>query len=380
MKGELEVLTASHVLDRLQKFDIDQRTLDAWEGALGLNIPVKNGEKQYSPHHINLFKNVKKNLALGRSLDEIRSLITLPPEESLRPVQQYSAEQSQTSQSSLGKMNAQQPSLPRSGKKQLSDVLRSKPFTPPSNSAIEQKAARQIENFTATLDRVLAEKDGLQKKIIETEKLNSHLYNANNMYHRKVKELNKNIEQLQGQLKEDQNFKLLDEKARLHGQLLQSEKMIQERNQGLEVLQQALAKEKANSEEIELVLSSKIRDLDTQLATSVQGFDPQTFCGNWEENSSLSSVVYDNFGINVEPSRNRVFQVSEPPTNCYGNAAVIATQYEYENNAMWKRYETLMLTAMTSKSLEGQLIVEYIIDDVPVCKAIYTINCQRQIG
>ena len=54
--------------------------LNAWEKALNFEIPVDEyGRKQYSPHHINLFKNVKKHIALGRTLNEIRQIINLPP-------------------------------------------------------------------------------------------------------------------------------------------------------------------------------------------------------------------------------------------------------------------------------------------------------------
>jgi len=359
-----DLLTASHVLDRLKKFDIDQQTLDEWERALGLAIPMgPSGEKQYSPHHINLFKNVKKNMALGRTLAEIKPLITLPPEDNARPLP--------------NPVNPVQAELPRTG------YIASKPFNPmtndiqvPPGGAVTNNG---VDRFANVLDRVLAEKDALQKKVVETEKLNSHLYNANNMYHRKVKELNATILNLQTQLKEDQNFKLLDEKARLHGQLIQSEKMIQERNQEIEILQEALAKEKANREETELILSSKIRDLEVQFKGAIQQFDPKQFCGNWQEEARLITVVYDNFGINVEPNRRRVFQVSEPPAHTYGNNTVISTQYEYENNPMWKRFETLVLTCISPKALQGQLIVEYAIDGVPVCKAVYQVQCTQAV-
>lgn len=367
------LLTTNHVLDRLKKFDIDQQTLDAWEQALGLSIPVTNGEKQYSPHHINLFKNVKKNLALGRNLEDIKSLISLPPEDEAKPVSQNSVVSEQPTESAI----------PRPG-----NIIASKPYSKETPVSLSNPASKppvsaqtyDSERFTKVLDRVLAEKDTLQKKVLETEKLNSHLYNANNMYHRKVKELNKTIENLQQQLKEDQNLKLLDEKSRLHGQLIQSEKMIQSQHSDIETLQTSLSKEKAHSEEVELILGSKVKDLESQLLSAVQGFDPLNFCGNWQESSTLIHVVYDNFGINVEPVRNRVFQISEPPAYCYGNTAVISTQYEYENNPVWKRYETLMLTHIEQNVMRGQLTVEYIIDGVPVCKVAYQVACNKAVG
>ena len=73
-------------IDALRRFDIEEHDLRNWERELGLDIPVNiDGEKEYSPHHVNLFKNVKKHLTLGKTLDDIRKLVALPPlEESSR--------------------------------------------------------------------------------------------------------------------------------------------------------------------------------------------------------------------------------------------------------------------------------------------------------
>mgnify|MGYP006196549911 CR=1 FL=1 len=81
--------TVDTVLESLQRYEIDEADIAQWEKALGLNIPKNEyGRKQYSPHHVNLFKNIKKHLTLGRTLDEIRSLIKLPPIEDSHPRQQ----------------------------------------------------------------------------------------------------------------------------------------------------------------------------------------------------------------------------------------------------------------------------------------------------
>jgi DNA-binding transcriptional MerR regulator len=86
LKGVLSVYTVESTIAALEKYDIDPQTLAEWERELNLTIPMdETGHKRYSPHHINLFKNIRKHLALGRSLSQIRDMVTLPPSDQAKP-------------------------------------------------------------------------------------------------------------------------------------------------------------------------------------------------------------------------------------------------------------------------------------------------------
>ncbi len=396
------MFTVDTVLEALKKFDVDDATLLSWEEALGISIPVDEyGRKQYSPHHVNLFKNVKKHLALGRTLDQIRDLVALPPSEEATPLAVPAVKPN---------AYAQAPKRPSIGRE-----------TPPE--------------VVHLLDKLVSEKDGLQNKLIETEKLNSHLYNANNVFHRKVKELTTVVGSLKEQIQENRNFKLLDEKDKLHKELIETQKNNQIQEHELQALRKELAKtideksaqinqltierdqavqslsesleNQANAlnadrerqlqalrDEREQQIQALIAERERQVQTLVDernaiknhleeltyAFKTDRFCGDWKEESELVEVLYDNFGINIEPRRNRLFRISEPPIRAYGNTAVITTEFEYANNSLWRRQESLVAVYLPDESIQGELTTEYIIDGVPVAKAIYRVRCHRAVS
>ena len=323
--------TAETVLDTLKPFDIEEKSLRTWEKQLGLEIPVDEyGRKQYSPHHVNLFKNVKKHLTLGRTIEEIKSIIDLPPLDSGQKV-------------SVGKSAyASVPNRPR--------------LTP------SQGAATVVE----LVHRLTAEKDTIYKKLIETEKLNSHLYSANTMFHGRVKELSARIEQLRFEMKENHNFKLMDDKAKLHKQLIEAEKARQNIENELSIQNKQTK-----------ILNDEMEVLKERIAGLTDRFDPHNFCGDWVENGQLLEVSYDNFGINIEPERTRLFRIAEAPERVFGNTAVVTTSYQYETNKLWTRHETLTATYLDCYTLKGEVVAEYILDGVPVAKAVYTVTCHK---
>ena len=325
--------TVETVLDTLKRFDINEKDLQAWEKQLGLQIPVDEyGRKEYSPHHVNLFKNVKKHLTLGRTIDEVKTVIDLPP---LTQSQQISK---------------------ISGKSAYASAPNRPKLTP------SEGAATVVE----LVHRLTEEKDNVYKKLIETEKLNSHLYSANNMFHSRVKELSARIEQLRSDIKENQNFKLMDDKARLHKQLIDGEKAIQARDLELR-----------NREKEMLSAQEEISVLKERISGMTDRFDPACFCGDWVENGQLLEVCYDNFGINIEPERTRLFRITETPERIFGNTAVVTTSYQYETNKLWTRNETLTVSYLDPFTLKGELSAEYILDGVPVAKALYRVTCHK---
>lgn len=346
--------TVETALDSLQKYDIEERDLAGWEATLGLQIPVDEyGRKSYSPHHINLFKNVKKHLALGRTLDEIKNIISLPPISSSRP-EAAPAVPNQTYAST-----PQKPTVSSPANVAINSVQQA---AKNGNGLSKGNADKVVE----LVNRLAAEKDHLYKKLIETEKLNSHLYSANNMYHSKLKELNENVNSLKGQLRQDETFKLMDDKSRLHKQLLAAEKVIHDREKEIISLQQGIS-----------TLREQINFLEERIQSLTKGFAAELFCGDWMETGHLLEVVYDNFGINIESERMRLFRISQKPERIFGNTAVITTTYQYENNNLWKRNETLTVCWIDDNTLEGEVSAEYILDGVPVAKTIYRVTCAR---
>lgn len=357
--------TVDNALESLKKYDIREADILSWERELNLDIPVDEyGRKQYSPHHVNLFKNVKKHIALGRTLDEIRQIINLPPLAQSKPKAVPSA-QAQRAQASQAQPIAEPV---RQAEAVNAKVITKSPYAsvPKRPTLKTANNATSAANVVSLVQRLTKEKDQLYKKLLETEKLNSHLYSANSLFHKKVREMTSQINQLRENLKENENFKLLDDKAKLHGQLISVEKQIQYKQDEIQNLSR-------DNEQ----LQAEIRKLETRINALTAGFDATRFQGDWMETGSLVEVAYDNFGINIEPERVRLFRISEAPARIYGNTAIITTSYQYETNNLWKRNETLTVSWIDENTLEGELIAEYILDGVPVAKAIYRVTCRR---
>jgi hypothetical protein len=240
----------------------------------------------------------------------------------------------------------------------------------------------RTSNLMPILDRLMTEKDQIQRKLMDSEKLNSHLYNANAMFHRKVKEmtsetdgLRARIAALEEELKESQSYKFLDEKAKLQKQLLENER-------------QLLAKEQIIRERQDAIYQADrdIQQLKTELARQqTVGFDPALFIGIWQEATALYLVEYDNFGLNLERDRSGQLAIDTPPERLYGASFVMSHLYHYEQNTQWRRRETHMLTYQPATSQDGgrpemlcgELICEFLLDGVPVAKGIYTVRCTR---
>lgn len=426
--GEKDLLTAQATLDALARYDINDENLANWEKSLGLDIPSDaNGHKLYSQHHINLFKNVKKHLALGRTLDQIRAIINLPPAEDAiiapeRPHREQAAMISDRAPSASAKSQRPEPAneiqkstyatkpSAKSANKDIDAVFREtieaerrakqeREARAIANAELQKKApapkaipssssasniqvvkerppkshypanTRSTSGASEVVDlvkRLTAEKDHLYQKLLETEKLNSHLYSANNLYHRRVKDLEQNLDTLRSQMPFDQNVKLMDDKAKLHKQVIDTDKKLNEREIELR-----------NSQSAILELNMNIHRLTQRIEEVKKTFDASSFCGDWMENGKLLEIAYDNFGINVEPERVRLFRVSKPPERIFGNTAVITTNYQYETNPQWRRVETLIAAFVPDFGLEGEVTVEYVLDDVPVAKAIYRVHCKR---
>ena len=212
----------------------------------------------------------------------------------------------------------------------------------------------------------MVEKEATQRKLIEAEKLNSHLYNVNNLFNRKVKELTQMVQQLKTVANEQQNMKLMEEKATLQRQLLDVERNKLEQQRAFNQEQQKVQQ-----------LSQQLAAIQQQWQELTTGFNPKRFVGHWQETLLLKQKVFDTFGLNVEPQRNqhRVFETA--PTRVAGNAGFFSFEYRYPDNAVWKRLEALSLVCVSENELVGEVSVDYVLDGVIVCRAIYQATLQR---
>lgn len=361
--------TVDTALEALKKYDIYEPDLLGWEKELSLEIPVDAyGRKQYSPHHVNLFKNIKKHIALGRTIGEIKQIINLPPIETSKPQAKADAPKPVAIQhQQVVPQPTTTQTAPVATQQAQAKVIQKSPYASvPKRPAVRGGASDGAANVINLVQRLNREKDQLYKKLLETEKLNSHLYSANSLFHKKVREMALQIKQLRENFNENEKFKLLDDKARLHKQLIDAEKLSQYKQE--EILNQKLQNEG---------LRQQIKQLDNRVAALSAPFDASKFCGDWMETGHLVEVIYDNFGINIESERVRLFRISEKPTRLYGNMAIINTSYQYETNNLWKREESLMVSYLDEQNLEGELVAEYILDGVPVAKASYRVVCRR---
>jgi len=218
----------------------------------------------------------------------------------------------------------------------------------------------------SVINRLIDEKEAQQKRLIQIEKLNSHLYNANALFQQRLKTITTELETLRGSVSDSEVTKLLNDKSRLHKQLLDIERISQHRM--LDLAQR--------EKEIE-ALQTRTQQLESQLQNPVQSFDPVRFVGDWHEQGQLLAIRFDNFGMNIEARRSRTFKIPMIPEQLYGNTAVIHTEYRYEANPMWQRRETMTLCLVQEGQLEGELLSEYVLDGVPVAQAVYKLSCQK---
>ncbi|MEB3245791.1 MAG: MerR family transcriptional regulator [Vampirovibrionales bacterium] len=493
------------VLDALKRFDVDKQTLNQWESQLGLRVPSDSqGDKLYSIHHINLFKNVRKHLALGRSMNEIQAILEPPTIDTpdagmatsadmtlnlvpsnasantdepyqgryadsnaytsvVQPLGEVSAARNviefdlnelpanaasttynnsaSTDASTFGLHSVPAEAVQTTGSindlAQLmntqarnteqtqdankiagSSVLGHKRFASrvapasadpaiqtlrpgqpiaeagappiinalvPSNTAetsepnaetpemIVQRtpvplAKRQNQDagLLEVLNRLIDEKEAQQNKLVQLEKLNSHLYNANSLFQQRLKAISAELDALRNSVSDMEVTKLLNDKSRLHKQLLEVERISQGR------MLELAHKDK----ELE-GMQARIQQLEVQICNPVQSFESSRFIGDWHEVAQLMTIKFDNFGMNIEPRRSRTFTIPSIPDRLFGNMAIINADYCYEANPMWQRRETATLCHINDAQMMGELMLEYVLDGVPVAQAIYRVQCQK---
>lgn len=168
--------------------------------------------------------------------------------------------------------------------------------------------------------------------------------------------------------------RVMDEKD----QLLRDKDYLLEQLHLLEMQKQEI--KKASLEYIDQIseYTSQVEALEQQLQTNVAEIPAENFVGSWSGRAKLIKTIFDNIGIDIPKERNKSFKVTEPPKRHYGNMAVLMSSFKCEDDPLWERVETYRVAYLNDEELKGELDVEYFVDDVPVAKAIYTINCLRK--
>lgn len=411
------------VLEHLRTYHIDARDIALWEEQFKFTVPVNSaGEPEYSMRHINMFKNIKKNLMLGHSVQTIQSMISGPQsldDSDSVPVMQSVLAQTSVKEPAQGDIwddwepesgipFSQDEPMISSGFDENPTSVTAEPVPAADDAPLFQKALVSlskdagyasapsktvpqkdgVNSITAMapnhsmqvmMDRLMEEKRDLHQRLIETEKLNSHLYNANNMFHRKVKALNDAIEKLREENGEHRYFKALDEKARLHKQLIAADKTIQD-------LKKAVAGLKHDKLSLQRTYQADMEGFSRQLqylqseSMDAKTLMPTLFCGQWNETIILNEKFYDHYGVDIPNMRERTFRISEPPKVISGVVGTLSITYAYEQNTRWKRHETHYITPVGAERLKGFVVVEYWLENTPVAKASYRVACVRHRG
>jgi hypothetical protein len=158
----------------------------------------------------------------------------------------------------------------------------------------------------------------------------------------------------------------MNDKAKLHRQLLEAERQRLDQQRELDGCYKQI-----NHMQKELLTAQQA------LSQANQPVEPNQLLGQWHEASELQTVVYDSFGVNVEASRTKMVALEPASTHAYGQSVVVRQTYTYQQNALWQRHETMLLSVINAQLLQGELTVDYWLDGAPVCQARYSVTLTR---
>lgn len=224
-----------------------------------------------------------------------------------------------------------------------------------------QRGGGHNANLLLLIDRLMRDKEALQTQLTDIEKLNTHLYQANQLFQDRIKALTEDVESMQQQQFQTSKhdvLQLLNDKSALQKRVIDHE----QRYKSLEGNYRSLLDQ----------LEATKRQLDYQC-------DPKLFVGQWLEQATLQHVAFDHFGVSIEQTRQRLFKVTNAPERVFGPVAIFEHRFDYPSNPLWKRFETLTLTFKNDSTLLGELVTEYYLDETPVARAIYKVTCERKI-
>lgn len=374
------------------------QVLESWETFFDIAVPTDTlGNKHYQPEHIRFFKAVDQLLSRGKSLDEIGALLLGPesPQPNPTPVSQPLVadtpeaatpplQQSMTTvfpviptvaETTTAAPTAEVPRPPEVvslGQRFVQEAAPSTDLPPVSYEATELPSIRPTSAEQETLQQLFQqlsqERDNLRERLLESEKLNTHLYNTNEMFRRKVRDLTESILRLKEKSKEGEVMKLLEDKAKLQRELIDVRRH-------REVAERSLADVARQLQQTRHEYQDICNRLDTLRSSRIP---QESFYGVWQEEAALQEVVYDQIGLNMETSRTRQVAIEH---NAYmqqfGASLMFTTHYQYETNQLWQRRETVVLSWINDTQLEGPIFVEYLLEGKPVARAVYTATYSR---
>jgi len=376
---------------------LSPQVLESWETFFNIAVPTDaQGNKQYQPDHIRFFKAVDQLLSRGKSLDEIGALLLAqeapqptsphvveppapPAPEATAPLQQTMTAVfpvmptvGEPTSVAVTTEPPRSPEVVSLGQRFVQEAAPSTDLPPVSYEAGELPSIRpnsaEQETLQQLFQQLSQERDNLRERLLESEKLNTHLYNTNEMFRRKVRDLTESILRLKEKSKEGEVMKLLEDKAKLQRELIDVRRH-------REVAERSLADVARQLQQTRHEYQDVCNRLDTLRSTRIP---QESFYGVWQEEAALQEVVYDQIGLNMETTRTRQVAIEH---NAYmqqfGASLMFTTHYQYETNQLWQRRETVVLSWINDTQLEGPIFVEYLLEGKPVARAIYTATYNR---
>lgn len=101
------------------------------------------------------------------------------------------------------------------------------------------------------------------------------------------------------------------------------------------------------------------------------------YIGSWTARSTLVKSSFNSIDINIPKEKTKTFKIAEVPKRKYGSLVVLVSTKNYPNDPLWKKVETYKVALLNEEELAGELDVEYYIDEIPVAKALYTVQCHK---
>lgn len=330
------MFTCEKVVEVLENIGVTEQQILKWERYYGLDVPHdKNGVKYYDEKHIKSFKQIKKYIALGYSEEEIKDKLSLWP-----------------------KISDEKAIKVRFGKQLLVAAL------DPENVKSEKKLLIQRGNPVEMAKQIKKSLIFQNTTAPSTNPINNPLSADDLKYH--TPEDNLYLMMLLERVM-DEKHKLEVGKDYLLEQIHLLEMQKQEiRSASFEYVDQI-------SEQ-----TNQIEALEEQLLTSVPEIPGEKFIGSWNGKAKMLKLIFDSIGIDIPKERNKTFKVTTEPKRLYGNMAVFTSSFSCEEDPLWDRVEIYRVAYINDEELVGELDVEYYVDDVPVAKAIYVINCTRK--
>lgn len=330
------MFTCEKVVEVLENIGVTEQQILKWERYYGLDVPHdRSGKKYYDEKHIKAFKQIKKYIALGYKEEEIKQKLCLWPK-----IREDNNIKSKFGQQLL--VAALDPDNLKAGKAQK--IAKKNPV----------EIAKQIKESISFQNSAESTTNPIEKTLPNGDP--SYHTPEDNLY---LMMLLERVMNEKDKLEKSKDYLL----EQIHVLEMQKQEI---RSASLEYVDQISEQE------------HQIEALEEQLLTNVPAIPGEKFVGSWNGKAKMIKLIFDTIGIDIPKERNKTFRVTTEPKRLYGNMAVFTSSFSCEEDPLWDRVEVYRVAYMNEEELVGELDVEYYVDDVPVAKAIYMINCSRK--